>query len=198
MRQKTVAAAVAAAMLSVIYPASAAVITGKVVDASTDEPMEFVNVTVSDKSSGKELPVGTMSGVDGAFKLSGVPSGSYNVKLSFVGYKPALVDAVINSGNQSLYLDVVELGEDSHVLDEIEVVGTKSQMRFELDKKVFNVDQNIAAAGASFRAVIVIDGTGKIGNGHISYNTGLGDTWFIGSKEIINIKGKLTVIIASI
>ena len=88
------AAVVAAAMLSVIYPASAAVITGKVVDASTDEPMEFVNVTVSDKSSGRELPVGTMSGVDGAFKLSGVPSGSYNVKLSFVGYKPALVDAL--------------------------------------------------------------------------------------------------------
>ena len=154
MRQKTVAAAVAAAMLSVIYPVSAAVITGKVVDASTDEPMEFVNVTVSDKSSGRELPVGTMSGVDGAFKLNGVPSGSYNVKLSFVGYKPALVDAVINSGNQSLYLDVVELGEDSHVLDEIEVVGTKSQMRFELDKKVFNVDQNIAAAGASASEIL--------------------------------------------
>ena len=57
---------------------------------------------------------------------------------------------------------------------------------------------SLAAAGASFRAVIVIEGSGKIGNGHITMNTALGDTWFVGSKEIVNIKGKLTVIIASI
>ena len=69
---------------------------------------------------------------------------------------------------------------------------------FVATKYIVDGELSLAAAGASFRAVIVIDGAGKIGNGHISYNTGLGDTWFIGSKEIINIKGKLTVIIASI
>ncbi len=69
---------------------------------------------------------------------------------------------------------------------------------FVATKYIVDGELSLAAAGASFRSVIVIDGAGKIGNGHISYNTGLGDTWFIGSKEIINIKGKLTVIIASI
>ena len=82
MKHKTVAV-VATAMLSVISSASAAVITGKVIDSSTDEPMEFVNVTVSDKSSGKELPVGTMSDINGAFKLNNLPQGRYNVKLSY-------------------------------------------------------------------------------------------------------------------
>ena len=45
---------------------------------------------------------------------------------------------------------------------------------------------------------MVIEGSGKIGNGHVTYNTSLGDTWFFGSKEIVSIKGKLKVIIASI
>ena len=31
----------------------------------------------------------------------------------------------------------------------MEVIGQKSQMRFEVDKKVFDVDQNISAAGGS-------------------------------------------------
>ncbi len=57
---------------------------------------------------------------------------------------------------------------------------------------------SLAALGASFRAIVVIEGSGKIGNGHVTYNTSLGDTWFFGSKEIVSIKGKLKVIIASI
>lgn len=69
---------------------------------------------------------------------------------------------------------------------------------FTATKYRVNGELSLAAAGASFRAVIVIEGSGKIGNGHITMNTALGDTWFVGSKEIINIKGKLTVIIASI
>ena len=35
------------------------------------------------------------------------------------------------------------------MLGEVEVVGQASQMRFDIDKKVFNVDQNLAASGAS-------------------------------------------------
>lgn len=142
-------AAMAATVLCVPITAMAGVISGKVVDSSTDEPMEYVNVTLSNATTGKELPVGTMSGGDGSFMLSDIPTGSYKVKLSFVGYNAAFVDAVLRSSNESLDLNVVELSENTHILDEVEVVGMKSQMRFELDKKVFNVDQNIAAAGAS-------------------------------------------------
>lgn len=57
---------------------------------------------------------------------------------------------------------------------------------------------SLAALGASFRAIVVIEGSGKIGNGHVSYSTNIGDTWFFGSKELVNVKGKLKVIVASI
>ena len=148
---KTVMTAV---MLSIASLASAGVITGKVIDSATDMPMEFVNITVSNKHNGTELPVGTMSGIDGSFKIKNVPQGSYRVKLSYVGYSVASVDAEIKASNQSLSLNVVEMRENTHILDEVEVVGIKSQMTFDLDKKVFNVDQNIAAAGASASEIL--------------------------------------------
>lgn len=154
MVRKAMALVAGAAMLSFASTAEAGVITGKVIDSSTDEPMEFVNVTVSNKHSGMELPVGTMSGADGSFKLHDVPSGTYEVKFSYVGYRAALLDAVLSSSNESLDLNVVELSENAHVLDEVEVIGMKSQMRFELDKKVFDVSQNVAAAGASASEIL--------------------------------------------
>ena len=39
--------------------------------------------------------------------------------------------------------------EDSQVIDEIKVVGQRAQMRFEIDKKVFDVESNISQAGGS-------------------------------------------------
>ncbi len=57
---------------------------------------------------------------------------------------------------------------------------------------------SLAALGTSFRAIVVIEGEGKIGNGHVAYSTNMGDTWFFGSKELVNVKGKLKVIVVSI
>ncbi len=57
---------------------------------------------------------------------------------------------------------------------------------------------NLTPTGSSFRTVVVIEGVGKIGNGHSMSATHVGDTWFFGSKETISVKGKLTVIITNI
>ncbi len=56
----------------------------------------------------------------------------------------------------------------------------------------------LAPTGASFRAVIVLEGKGKIGNGRSTFNTSIGDTWFCGSQEIVTIKGDLTVLVVNI
>ncbi len=153
MRGK-IGATLLVAILSVYHTAVAGEITGKVVDSSNGEPMEFVNVTISNKQNNKELPLGTLSDSKGSFKLKDVPSGTYEVKFSYIGYDATLVEATLRSSNQSLDLNVVRLNENTFMLDEVEVVGMKSQMRFELDKKVFNVDQNIAAAGASASEIL--------------------------------------------
>ena len=39
--------------------------------------------------------------------------------------------------------------DDNKMLEEVVVEGIRSQMRFELDRKVFTVDANVTAAGQS-------------------------------------------------
>jgi len=51
-------------------------------------------------------------------------------------------------------LGIIKLDADSKNLKEVEVVGQGSQMHFDIDKKVFSVDQNISAAGGSASDVL--------------------------------------------
>ena len=65
-------------------------------------------------------------------------------------------------------------------------------------KYVVNGELTLAPTGASFRAVVVLKGKGKIDNGNIAHNTSMGDTWFFGCQEIINVKGEMTLVVANI
>lgn len=85
----------------------------------------------------------------------------------------------------------------------LEFSGYKKQLLgqckyFSATKYTIKNEMTIVPNGASFRAVVVIDGAGRIGNSKTFFNTQKGDTWFCGCKEIINIKGETTVIVVSI
>ena len=51
---------------------------------------------------------------------------------------------------------------------------------------------------STFQVVVIIDGKGNIGNGSYLYSTGIGDTWFCGSKELVEIEGKCSALVVSI
>ena len=71
---------------------------------------------------------------------------------SFMGYSE--VRREITIAGADINIGRIFLKEDTQTLNEVEVVGQNSSMRFELDKKVFTVDQNIASAGASVTDVL--------------------------------------------
>ncbi len=122
-------------------------ITGKVLNRETGEPMDFVNVQLFNAKTGKALPIGTSTDEKGAFILKGVADGKYIVKISNIGSVAQEREATVAGGN--INLGNIKLADDSKMLQEVVVEGIRSQMRFELDKKVFSVDANIAAAGQS-------------------------------------------------
>ncbi len=122
-------------------------ITGKVLNKETGEPMDFVNVQLFNAKTGKPLPIGTSTDENGRFILKGVSDGKYLVKISNIGSVPQEREANISGGN--INLGDIRLADDAKLLQEVVVEGIRSQMRFELDKKVFSVDANIAAAGQS-------------------------------------------------
>lgn len=121
-------------------------IRGKIVDATTQAPLDYVNIALVKPNS--ETPAaGVVSDEKGNFLLPNVPNGKYTLKITFVGYNP--IELPLSVTNKELNMGVIKLQENSKALKEVEVVAQGTQMRFDIDKKVFSVDQNIAAGGGS-------------------------------------------------
>ncbi|MBO5346162.1 MAG: carboxypeptidase-like regulatory domain-containing protein, partial [Paludibacteraceae bacterium] len=125
----------------------AAVVKGKIVDAG-GSALDFVNVKLTSKTDNASV-YGAISDENGQFAVEGVPAGEYELDITFVGYQTIKRSVAIKSLNEQVALGKLVLREDAKMLGEVEVVGQASQMRFDIDKKVFNVDQNLAASGAS-------------------------------------------------
>lgn len=119
---------------------------GTVRDANTRELIGWANVSLRLPNSDTPI-LGTSTDSEGEFVLAGMPNGTYTISVSFMGYI-TLERTVILQG-QRVDLGILYLKEDTQTLEEVEVIGQGSTMRFELDKKVFSVDQTIAASGGS-------------------------------------------------
>lgn len=133
--------------------AASGVVQGKIIDARSKEALEFVTVSLR-RQGADALLKGTITDEEGGFVLEGLAEGSYVLTVSYVGYKDLNRNVEITSSSPRVNLNRLLLEEDSQLLGEVEVVGQKSQMRFELDKRVFNVDQNIASTGGSASDVL--------------------------------------------
>ncbi len=136
----------------------AAQVTGKVVDFGTKQAIDFANVSVIKPSevsqvgpASEQLVTGTITDATGAFTLE-LADGKYTIVVSFMGYSEQRKEITVSG--KPLNIGRIQLKEDTQALSEVEVVGQGSSMRFELDKKVFTVDQNIASAGASVTDVL--------------------------------------------
>ncbi|MDE5637455.1 MAG: SusC/RagA family TonB-linked outer membrane protein, partial [Alistipes sp.] len=100
------------------------VITGRVVDASTNEPIIGANVIENGTQNG------AATGADGSFSLRVGKRASLNV--SYVGYKPRTVDV-------SSATDIVVKLESDDMLEEVVVVGAGSQKKISITGAIASV-----------------------------------------------------------
>ncbi len=144
-------------LVGVLLPLSAAMaqgsVRGKIVDETTGEPVEFVNIVVTPKGS-THLAGGTITDEHGAFHIENIGYGSYVLTVSYIGYQNATREFALSAAAKHAHFKQIAISEDNQMLKEVEVTGIRSQMKFEIDKKVFNVDQAIAATGGSASEVL--------------------------------------------
>ncbi|MCJ7821426.1 MAG: carboxypeptidase-like regulatory domain-containing protein, partial [Bacteroidales bacterium] len=72
------------------------VIKGKVVDASSNEPVPFASVVIWNTT------IGAMTDFDGNFLFTGVRPGYVEIRASSVGYKPYISEAVMVTNNNEV------------------------------------------------------------------------------------------------
>lgn len=174
--------ALSAALAVSLCAGAKGTVSGSVVNKSSGEPMDFVNIQLVDAKSGKLLTIGTSTDLDGNFILNDVPDGDYLVKVTNVGSVPQERPFSIKGGDLSV--GTIHLADDAKLLQEVVVEGVKSQMKFELDKKVFSVDQDIASSGLSASEVLeAIPSVEVDQDGEVSLRGNSSVTVWINGKE---------------
>ena len=128
-------------------------ISGKIIDNDNKEPLGFVTVALFPQ--GSTVPTGgCSSNDDGTFTISNVKEGNYTLQFSFVGYLTDSRKVSVTAANYKRNIGTISLKSDKKMLKEVVVTEQRSQMSFEIDKRVFTVDQNIASTGGSASDVL--------------------------------------------
>ena len=134
-------------IVSICNSIMAAVVKGHISD-KRGEDLEFVTVSLTQKDN-KSIFLGSITDTIGNYIINNVSPGEYILEASFIGYQSFVTNVTVTSNDQKITVKEITLKEDAQMLEQVEVIGQASQMRFDIDKKVFNVDQNLASSGAS-------------------------------------------------
>ncbi|MEP2024797.1 TonB-dependent receptor [Reichenbachiella sp.] len=123
-------------------------ITGQLMDKESGSPLEYASASlfsVQDSS----LVDGAITNEGGVFTITPRP-GKYYLRLQFISYKQKFVNnLVLNRENKVIDLGTINMLPDSETLDEVVVAAKRDQMQLELDKRVFNVSENLSNVGAN-------------------------------------------------
>jgi outer membrane receptor protein involved in Fe transport len=96
-------------LLVLLLAANAAVfaqsgsLQGKVIDKATKEPIPFTNIIIENKGT---QAGGTASDFDGKYTIKPITPGTYDVKASFLGYKPVQITGVPVRSGTIEYLNI--------------------------------------------------------------------------------------------
>jgi len=145
-------------LLGILFTAASAMaqneevaVTGSVKEQSTRKPVAYATVMIGDKETGEAI-TGTTTEEDGSFRVT-TTARDFFVEITFIGYESQRKED-ITIRNGKVDVGTIMLVEDSRALQEVVVRGEKSRTEFKLDKRVFNVGQDLASTGASALEVL--------------------------------------------
>jgi outer membrane receptor protein involved in Fe transport len=123
-------------------------LSGIVKEQSTNAPMPYVTVVLKTEKD-SALVLGTITNEEGRFTINAIKKGNYYIETSFIGYKTVRQNLFV--GDLSSFLDAgtILLPEDSKTLSEVEVTAKQDEINSKMDKKTFNVSDNVSQTGGS-------------------------------------------------
>ena len=152
-------------------------IDGTVLDSISKEALEYAQVAVL-KSLDSSVVASIYTGENGAFVLENLPAGKYIIKVSNSGYRSKFIPNIQLSALKPLRkLGNVSLVTIDKAIDEVTIQADKTALQIGLDKKVYNVGDDISVTGGSANDVlnnvpsVEIDQDGKVslrGDGNVT------------------------------
>ena len=124
-------------------------ITGKVVDAKTNQALEYATIVL--KNTKTQKITGGITDEKGGFKIS-TPKGIYEISVEYISFKTIKLAVQEISSNKNL--GTIKLAEDANNLDEVFIVAEKSTVEIRLDKKIYNVGKDMTVKGGTASDVL--------------------------------------------
>ncbi|WP_192821628.1 TonB-dependent receptor domain-containing protein [Rufibacter sp. LB8] len=124
-------------------------VTGKLQDATSKQPIGYATAALLALPDSTITASALVEG-DGSFTLAPVAVGRYALKISFVGYVTRVVPNVqVTAAAPNVNLGLIGLRMSSTQLKAVEVVGQRAQVEYGLDRRVYNVSQDLSTVGGT-------------------------------------------------
>ncbi len=123
-------------------------LSGRIVDADLDMPLEFATVSAYD--SEEALVTGAITDSTGKF-LFELPKGQYRLQFEFIGY--TTMDTTLEL-SADYDLGDIKMSISAQNLEGVTVKSERSRMTLKLDKQIFDVAADITSQGGTANEVL--------------------------------------------
>ncbi|MCB9305525.1 MAG: TonB-dependent receptor [Lewinellaceae bacterium] len=129
-------------------PSGDVTLSGKVLDAQTGAPLAYISMVLKNEQD-STFVAGALADEAGAFALSGLKKGNYYLEASLMGYQTLRQRVIIGELSAFLDVGVLQMKEDTKALDELVVSAKGEEVSGKMDKKTYNVSDNLSQSGGS-------------------------------------------------
>lgn len=129
-------------------------VSGTVVDGQSNQPIEYANIVIY-RWKDSTVANGTVTNSEGKFTVDKLMNGRYFMKVSYIGYATKRFDSLtVRPENANFEYASIKLTPKNVNMNEVVIRSEKGTMSFNLDKKVYNVDKNMANSGGTAVEVV--------------------------------------------
>ena len=125
-------------------------ITGKVIEKVSKQPLEYATITFLLPNNPKPV-AGGITNPKGEFDIE-VNPGVYDIKIEFISFK--INEIKQKNLKSSTSLGLISLEEDANQLNEVVIRTEKTTVEIKLDKKVYNVGNDLMVKGGTVSDVL--------------------------------------------
>jgi len=127
---------------------STAQISGKIIDATDNVPLEYATAALYNQLDGA-LITGVVTAQDGSFIIDGVKPGAYYMEASFMGYDTKTISNItIDKKQPAKNLGIIGLSLGNQ-LDEVVIKGERATVLHKIDRQVFDTKKFQSSQGGN-------------------------------------------------
>ena len=123
-------------------------LSGTLVDSLIKENLPFVNVVLR-LSLDSSFISGTITDELGSFTIENIKPNNYFLAISYYGYKKLNKEIYVGESTEFINLGSIDLSQSVQSLGEVVITAEQAEINGKLDKKTYDVEDNISQSGGS-------------------------------------------------